>query len=378
MAELVIQSGTLGDTQDTYGNGHGSLDDTNYDEVGEVRVGYDSSGGQELRTFLLIDLDAAGLPADATIDSAELDLTVYSTAGTSTVDTTIARLTRTDWVEAEATYNSYSTGNLWSTPGGDFTAVDSFTVDTMPAFPATWTIDGLETLVQDALDNRSGLLSLLLKKTLESGGTRLVRIRDSEYATVDDRPKLTITYTEAAAAASGVAPSIDIVQTDRLTTRESLKVRHVDFRVTPVTPVNPNVPTSVDEHLETQYQIFEGHSSVNGDPLINIKSGQSVPLAGTIVGINKTSLKIILKHNTLLKFRVRFRGNSGWAAWTSLTTFRTRDLDYKYIRGGVNNPSSLATITDTSRGATIVNNAADVTVTSTDRGATITNTGTGS
>ena len=135
-----------------------------------------------------------------------------------------------------------------------------------------------------------------------------------------------------------MASPINIVQTDEVTTEQTIKHKFTDIRV-----------NLGDEHLETRIQIFEANERVTGTPIIDLRSGQNIATNGNVVSLSKTSFKIILKNNTEFKCRAKFRSYSGWASWTGFVSFRSRDLDYKYIRGNTDS------IIQTARGAMVIN-----------------------
>jgi hypothetical protein len=57
------------------------------------------------------------------ISSVTLNLYKTTNGGTNTgVNVEVHELTRTDWVEAQATWNIYKTSNNWTTAGGDYSA----------------------------------------------------------------------------------------------------------------------------------------------------------------------------------------------------------------------------------------------------------------
>jgi len=66
-------------------------------------------------THTLVKLDTSNIPASATINSATLYLKVQFIGGVS--QTMDARALLRDWIEAQATWNIYSTGNSWTTGG---------------------------------------------------------------------------------------------------------------------------------------------------------------------------------------------------------------------------------------------------------------------
>ena len=149
------------------------------------------------RVHTLLHFDLVSIPAAATITSASLVLTISSLPSVA-LPCYARRVTQTAWVEAQADWTEYSTGNNWATAGGDATATDqaSFTVATSGS---TTTID-LTTLAIDAYTYRSDALHLLLRSQTEpfTGG---VTWHSSEAANTAYRPVLTINYTTGSGTA---------------------------------------------------------------------------------------------------------------------------------------------------------------------------------
>lgn len=71
---------------------------------------------------LILEFDISSLPAGATITSAALQLYYFHYGYANPVDRTVwaYKLSRTDWVELEATWNIYKTDNNWTAAGGDY------------------------------------------------------------------------------------------------------------------------------------------------------------------------------------------------------------------------------------------------------------------
>jgi hypothetical protein len=91
---------------------------TNYGTAAVLYVGELNVGANILRT--LIKFDLSSIPSGALINSATLSF--YTTGDYSDTDRTwAARRLKRDWVEAQATWNIYSTGNDWSTAGATHT-----------------------------------------------------------------------------------------------------------------------------------------------------------------------------------------------------------------------------------------------------------------
>jgi hypothetical protein len=150
---------------------------------------------------VLLEFDLSGLPAGQTITSASLRLNYYNKADTDPVGKTVwaYKLTRTDWVEIEATWNSYKTGSAWTAAGGDY--VTSSPAGGSVAVPAgyDWVSFDVLAIVQDAYA-ASKNAEFLVKLETEglSSGYSFVYFHSNNYA-VDTNlcPKLIIEYTPA-------------------------------------------------------------------------------------------------------------------------------------------------------------------------------------
>lgn len=139
-------------------------------------------GGFPDRT--LLEFDVSSIPASATIDSAELKMRGDPIAS-GIFGIAVDRVTKA-WVEAEVTWGEYSSGNAWGLPGGDYDATDEVTASWDRATTPD-TID-ITALVQDALDNRAGTLSLIVRATDSNFGSAY----DSREAALP--PVLTVSY----------------------------------------------------------------------------------------------------------------------------------------------------------------------------------------
>jgi hypothetical protein len=90
-----------------------------------------TAAGDFLRAVVRFDLSSiAGRTATS------CSLTVNSLAAAGGTGYTLARLTRTDWVESEVTWNDYASGSAWTTPGGDVALGDGLRLTT-PLFART-------------------------------------------------------------------------------------------------------------------------------------------------------------------------------------------------------------------------------------------------
>jgi len=108
------------------------------------------------------------------------------------------KLTRTDWIELQATWNIYKTGSNWKAAGGDYvTSSPSGASETVPS-GYEWMTWNILALLNDALGN-SDDLELLMKFATEDvvPNAHWLQWYSAEYA-VDTakRPKLVVEYIE--------------------------------------------------------------------------------------------------------------------------------------------------------------------------------------
>lgn len=131
------------------------------------------------------------IPGD-TIASAELVGNVNLLIGASGFPCSFDRITRDDWVQAEATWNIYKTANNWTTGGGDVDLVTPAAVTfNSPIATGDQTIcTGLAAFVTDAIANRSGRVHTRVKAVTENNV--------DHYWEVDDTTlRLRVVYTPA-------------------------------------------------------------------------------------------------------------------------------------------------------------------------------------
>lgn len=153
------------------------------------------NGTKEIHGIILFDL-LSFLPADAVITAAIWHFKVALTNTVSGQTFYVKRCTRTDWVETEVTWNDYKTGSAWTTAGGDM-ATPEVTLDALTTIG--WKSFDIKTLVDDAWDTRSGILTFILWRHVGSdgSGTGEVAIHGKNRHPFDvaDPHHLRITYT---------------------------------------------------------------------------------------------------------------------------------------------------------------------------------------
>jgi len=146
----------------------------------------------------MIEFVISDIPAGAVFSAATLQLYYFLWENLNPVGKTVwaYKLTRTDWVESQATWNIYKTGSNWTTAGGDYvTSNPAGGSITVPASYGWLSFDTLA-IVQDAY-GVSNPVEYLMKYELENTASGYwVEFRSKEYTTDTTlRPKLTVTYT---------------------------------------------------------------------------------------------------------------------------------------------------------------------------------------
>jgi len=161
---------------------------TNYATSGVLHLG--SSGGTP-QSGLLAFSGLSVLPAYSRIQSAVLTLYLATKGRDATLS--VYGLLR-NWVEAEATWNIYSTGNAWQTVGGfgaldrDASAVGSVAISSTGAKDITVTA-----LVQAWVNSGRANYGFSLSEDYVSNNTYNDYV-SSSGATSTQRPKLVVEY----------------------------------------------------------------------------------------------------------------------------------------------------------------------------------------
>lgn len=153
----------------------------------------------------ILEFDISGLPADITLISATLSLYAWSFASVVGRTYWAYKLTRIDWVEAQATWNIYKTGNNWTVGGGDYVTSEPSGGSAIVPAAAAWMNWDVLAIVQDAYDEAVAAEFLVRDETENQDGTnRYTLFWSKEYLTDTSlRPKLTIVYSIPTVAARG-------------------------------------------------------------------------------------------------------------------------------------------------------------------------------
>lgn len=174
------------------------LNPTSNFATSDLRVGEQSGNTNLYRT--LIKFDLSSIPSDATINSAVLTLNI--TTDNSVNDRTMrAYRLKKAWVEAQATWNIYSTGNNWTTAGGfdsadcEQTDIGSVLIDDATATSTTIDITLTASAVQEWVSGAFANNGILLKMDTELNDAW--RFSSSDAGTASLRPQLVVIYNDA-------------------------------------------------------------------------------------------------------------------------------------------------------------------------------------
>lgn len=163
---------------------------------------YYLGGSKALQRRPLIDWNVYGpalsgrpLGSGDVLTSAEIILYPTSIVGASGFECRIERNTRADWIEGQANWQNYKTGNAWTTAGGDVDATPAPLLFNGPTVLfADMEIAGALDFVEDAIDNRGGVVRVRFRKSDEAVST-------SHYWTADSGatlgPRLRVAYATA-------------------------------------------------------------------------------------------------------------------------------------------------------------------------------------
>ena len=173
---------------------------TNYENT--EGVGCRNTSGTSIRSLMYFSL--ADIPVGAVIDTATLSLYYYAylagtkkCTGSETI--TLTKVRRSDWVEAQATWNIYKTSNNWGTAGCLNATTD---IDTSISASASmlsnhgWLSFNVKNIVEDADINSVDFNTIT--SINNDGVNKYPYFASKEYATNTAlRPKLVIEYTGA-------------------------------------------------------------------------------------------------------------------------------------------------------------------------------------
>ena len=155
---------TITFTSDTYINSLSTL--TNYDATGTLYVDMiyvNEVKDRQCRTILKVQIP----PEIKSPEVYKAYLQGIMMSGTAGVEATVYRMDSGSdaayWNEAQATWNSRTTGVAWTNLGGDYTDPHAHFTATFAGGAGDCLQVDITELVIDAIDNRGGLLDLLIR-----------------------------------------------------------------------------------------------------------------------------------------------------------------------------------------------------------------------
>jgi len=171
-----------------------SIPSDNNGASGLINIGWDGS----IRDTAILEFQLPTLPECCrTVDWAKLVLTVHTPQPTD-FPWRIARLIRPDWIELESSWLEYDVGKPWTIAGaeGEGSDIDLVTpyrvTGIMPAAQTgTYAFERLHRHVQDAIDNRAGIVRLHLWQ-FESRPGSLFNFFSREDVEFPRRPQLIV------------------------------------------------------------------------------------------------------------------------------------------------------------------------------------------
>ena len=177
---------------------------TNTDGNGYMVVGENNAAVSVTRG--LIQFDLSSIPAGSTIDSATLYLTLREAGSFRASNNRTMRAYRLlqNWVEAQATWNIYSTGNNWGTAGAGNTTTDREATDIGTVAMATTDADESEKTITLTASKIQEMITggsftnngFLLQMDTETDDQ--YQFYDSTVANSTNRPKIVVNYTLSA------------------------------------------------------------------------------------------------------------------------------------------------------------------------------------
>lgn len=192
MPQLVLQpDGPAGIDTTLVSTGPG----TNFGTGQSSIIGLLVIGKAQAKYRFLLQFDISAIPAGSTITGTSLVLKRFTSSGLSNTPFTANRITQPAWEELAATWLNYASALPWAQAGGDFTASGQSSASINSPDDLVFNDLAMAALAQDAIDNRSGLLELLVKADDETGDAHSIEVFTSDFAAEpNDRPKLTVDY----------------------------------------------------------------------------------------------------------------------------------------------------------------------------------------
>jgi hypothetical protein len=178
---------------------------SNFGTLVQFYAGDTSGGAGDHATRALIKFDVSSVSVAALVLTATMQLyedAADNSGGIASPWTVNVHRLLKNWVEAQATWNIYSTGNNWGTGGASGDGVDRVAVASstlaMDATPAGGFVSftGLRADVQGFIDGSLNNYGWLIMTPTAEGSSATVynRFFSLDYGVAGNRPKLVVTY----------------------------------------------------------------------------------------------------------------------------------------------------------------------------------------
>jgi hypothetical protein len=164
-------------------------------------------GGGDWRFAILKATGLSNITGPVTVSAATLN--VWNHGGNDFTQVVSAYPVLRNWNVSQVTWDSYTTGNAWTTGGGQSVGNDrqASVASTTPAGGyAQWTGAGLIALVQAWINGTQSNYGLILERSDSQNDGKYLQFRSSQH-TDGERPFLEVTYTAGGGSSTTVTPT---------------------------------------------------------------------------------------------------------------------------------------------------------------------------
>ena len=177
-------------TTDTYMSSNAPT--SNFGSSAMLLLDGDDPGGSGNDLASLLKWDISSIPPGSLVDSAQITLDVFN----STTGVYEIYELKSNWVEAEASWNVFAVGSGWQTPGAQgpldrgSLVLGTISSASTGSYSISLNAKGLA-LVQSWIDDPATNNGIIIANSSTIGG---LDVRSRKYGTAAQRPKLTVTY----------------------------------------------------------------------------------------------------------------------------------------------------------------------------------------
>lgn len=219
--------------------------DTNFGSDTACSVGL-MSGGDRDRRRCIFEVNLTPY-VNTVITGAKFRYYIHTTNMADSELCTNKRITRSDWVESQVTWNKYKTGSNWTAAGGDHAAPSgTFTCDESTGWKTRDILDH----AQDAIADRGGWLQLLMFAS--SAGLQndeAMTVRTSDYA--GSAPRVTFIYQTYTPTKTHTPTHTPIPPTFTPTDTPTITPTPTGTPTPTMTPTNTSTPTNTPTVTDT-------------------------------------------------------------------------------------------------------------------------------